>query len=228
MQAGDNEKEPSTIPRSQLMKRRMFRARGGYTLIEVATSVVIVAVLTAAVVPVIVKQIDNAEPTRVANDLNAMSKAIETFHMNLRPTYPSDLYQLVSRISAASSVPMEDDVFLEKHVQAWLGPYINSTVPGLAAELTTGFGATIHGELYWVNSNAPLVLGDTNPKQGGGIAPIAGADFIALKLTGLTVGEFSRLDMVLDGDASSSTGRLRYILDGDDVIAYFFAVPYSG
>jgi prepilin-type N-terminal cleavage/methylation domain-containing protein len=208
------------------MKKRLFRARGGFTLIEVATGVVIVATLTAAVVPVVVSQIDSAEPTRAGGDLASIAQGIETFHLNLNPAYPSDLYQLVkvpTALSTGVSKQMDGNEYLAKHAAAWIGPYISSNITSAASTLTTGFDATISTQLYWVKSAA--TWDNTNPVAGGVTKP-SGADFIALKITNLTENEFERLDEILDGSISSTTGRFRYFLVSSAVNAYYFAVPY--
>lgn len=199
------------------MRKSLFRNRPGYTLIEVATSVTVVAILTAAILPVVVKQIDDAEPTRLANDLGSMAKAIETFHLNVRPTFPSDMFQLTTKITPSSpaSVNMNGGIYLAKHVDAWKGPYISVNFATLSSTLTSGFGATINSQLYWFDSSPGIA---TSTELAGGQS----ADFIAIRIAGLTFDEFTKLNNIVDGsDFTSSTGRVRF----DGTHAFFLSNP---
>jgi prepilin-type N-terminal cleavage/methylation domain-containing protein len=207
-----------------------FRNRRGYTLIEVATSVVIVAALTAAVLPVVVKQIDDAEPTRLANDLNSISKGIETFHLNVRPTYPSDLYQLTTPITLSSVQAGDGGVYLQKYVNAWKGPYITSNVVEGQA-LKSAFSADILTPLRLINSTETLDWDENTNPQLATASSLSGYDFLGLRINGLTEEEFNRLDAVIDGAVSSSTGRLRFAASGTvlsgtySIVTFFLAVP---
>lgn len=202
------------------MRKSLFRNRPGYTLIEVATSVTVVAILTAAILPVVVKQIDDAEPTRLANDLGSMAKAIETFHLNVRPTYPGDMHQLTTPIVVSSSDPqITGEQYETKHTLAWKGPYISVNFATVSSTLTSGFGAQINSPLYWFNSVSGVAEAG---RQAHANAP--GSDYIAIRISSITVDEFNKLNDVIDGTGfNSSTGRVRY----DGTAAYFLAVPFA-
>ena len=55
------------------------RRPAGFTLVETIVTVGLLAVLAAFVVPSVIRKADAADPVKVANDLNAISTALQTF-----------------------------------------------------------------------------------------------------------------------------------------------------
>jgi type II secretory pathway pseudopilin PulG len=202
------------------MKKRVFRARGGYTLIEVATSVVIVAALTAAVVPAVIKQVEQADRGVLVNDLNSTSKAIETFRLNVG-TYPSRLYQLAFAVDASTTIAgetMYGGPFNNSQVNSWRGPYSNRGVAALGESLVSSV-FKIDSYFHWFNSV-------TSVGQQGGVPADAGTDYIAIQVTNISEAEFGRIKPLIDGETflASQTGRFR---QGASSTAYYLAIPVS-
>src|SRR5437667_6544193 len=75
-----------------------WRARSGFTLIETVVTVGLLAVLAAFVVPTVIRKADSADPVKVANDLNAISTAIQTFSSDLKGIFPGDIQDLTQPI----------------------------------------------------------------------------------------------------------------------------------
>ena len=215
----------------------MSRKRG-FTLVETVVSVGIIAALAAVVYPAVVKQFDTADPTRIAEDLNSLSTAIETFGINTRPQQPDDIEDLVLRpVAGATSLDstFSGSLYSTSEAAAWNGPYLGVSVVADAANnvtiITTGFAATIpnHFALYDVDGATPG--GDSLA-----VASVASADFLAIKLLGLSATAYNAVNLLLDGPTESSaalrrqTGRLRCPYGTqDDVtacpVAFYLAQP---
>ena len=81
--------------------------RTGFTLVELLVTLILLGLLTAIVFPIVVQQIDDAEPTKVANDLANIKTGIEVFHLNVRPRWPGDLEDLTHLLDAANDEDIE-------------------------------------------------------------------------------------------------------------------------
>jgi prepilin-type N-terminal cleavage/methylation domain-containing protein len=192
------------------------RGRRGFTLIETVVTVGIVATLAAVVVPQVVKQFDAADPARLAEDLNNIRTGLETFSLNVRPHQPDDIEDLANPIRFTSS-PL-DSTFLGANYTitdstAWLGPYISASVAVDAANdvgiISTGYGATIQNH---------FALFDEGGAGGGAevtTANVANAEWVAIRITGLSGAAFNAVNELIDGatedDATKrrQQGRLR-------------------
>lgn len=221
-----------------MMRKAM---RQGFTLIEVLVTLILLALLVAVVFPVIVQQIEDAEPTKVASDLANIRTGMELFHLNVRPFHPGDLEDLAHRIQDSSGdadQAVDGSVFSTGATNRWKGPYIDAAIPegtttagketGDAIE--TGFGLQVQNDLVCYN---PRVNKDRGINCGE-------ESFVAVKLTGGTVGgssdaEFDALDELIDDGDGNAAGKLRARdSDGEtapngtgDEIIYYLAVPFG-
>lgn len=197
--------------------------RAGFTLIEVLVALVIIALLVAAVFPSLTRQIDDAEPTRLANDLANIRTGLETFQVNVRET-PSDLEDLTNVITADTDLIIDGTTFEAKHVNRWKGPYLDASLAVAAGTatgtaITSGFSAAVQNDLIRCNSTSAAACTETTP------------NFAALKLTNLTVAEWSTINDLIDGEnetATATAGKWRATVSGSDVTtAYYYAVPIT-
>lgn len=221
------------------MQKARWSKRGGFTLIETVVTVGIVATLAAVVVPQVVKQFDAADPTKAAEDLNSIRTAIEVFGVNVRPQQPGDIEDLVNRIETAAGTDstMRGARYSATENTSWNGPYLGLSIPasavGETVVLTTGFGATIRNGLTRFDVDAAtLVGGDTTNFAG-----IAAADFVAVRISGLSGTAFNALNATIDGPTETTVtarrtqGRLRCpyaTVPADDApcpVAYYLASP---
>src|SRR5215208_3539041 len=74
--------------------RRLTESRRGFTLIETVVTVGLIAVLAAFVVPSVLRKADAADPVKVANDLNSISTAVQSFASDVKGALPGDLEDL--------------------------------------------------------------------------------------------------------------------------------------
>ena len=185
------------------------RGRRGFTLIETVVTVGIVATLAAVVVPQVVKQMDTADPTRTLEDLKSIQTAIETFSVNVRPQQPLDLEDLVNRVTpnaAATDANALGAAYSTTEQSAWNGPYLGFSLPDAndpdLVVLETGFGGIITNKLS---------LYDVGATFGGDTVAIAAAntaEFIAIRIGGLSASAFNTLNDMIDG-AGESTVELK-------------------
>lgn len=189
------------------------RGRRGFTLIETVVTVGIVATLAAVVVPQVVKQFDAADPARVAEDLNNIRTALDAFGVNVRPNQPDDIEDLVVRPDTVSLTTLDSTargaLYSVTDGQNWIGPYLTLSVAvnavNEATVITTGYGATIpnHFALFDVDDISP-VGGDTTSTAG-----VASADFLAVRVSGLSGAAFNAVNLLIDGPTETSVATRR-------------------
>ena len=216
------------------MRMGLSNRKRGFTLVETVVSVGIVAALAAVVYPAVVKQFDTADPTRAAEDLGNIKTGIEVFGVNVRPNQPKDIEDLANLItSAAPDSTARGALYSGTDIANWNGPYVTLSVPAATASndtvLTTGFGGVILNRLG---------LFDTGVANGGDTVTtpsVANAEFIAVRVNGLTGAAFNAINLLIDGAQESTAasrrqnGRLRCPgaapLDTDACVsAYYLAV----
>lgn len=219
-------------------------AEHGFTLVEVLVTVLILGLLAAVVFPVVVPQVNKADPTKASNDMANIRTGIEMFQLDVRPTEPGDVEDLVNGITS-NDADVAGTTFNSGQVDRWEGPYVDLTIPEIdqassstePVAITTGFDADLLNDLYLYNSaSTPSENTTTEPSSGV-------ADFVALRILDLTVEEFEDLNDQIDGENevdgtdSQESGRLQFLdnpavdLDNDgnneDSITYFLAIPFS-
>jgi len=225
------------------MMRNALKA--GFTLIELLVTLILLGLLTAVVFPVVVQQIDDAEPTKAANDLANIKTGIEVFHLNVRPKWPGDLEDLVHRVDGTT--PEEDaditgTAFGTNHETKWNGPYIDAAIPvgpttGSATQETTdavitGWGLVINNQVFCFDA--------TPATNAVAVTCTEGRDFVALLIDAMTINvtaetgsEFEALDDLIDNGDGVDAGKIRAV-DTDAIDAngneqlYYLVAPYTG
>ena len=223
-----------------MMRKAM---RSGFTLVELLVVLILLGLLTAIVFPVVVQQIDDAEPTKIANDLANIKTGVEVFHLNVRPRWAGDLEDLVHQIDAANDEDIQGSLITT--VNKWKGPYIDAVIPEgtVAAQqesgnaILTGYGLQIQNEIVCYN-----VTANTYQAANGAITCVEGTDFVAILIGGADVddvapygAEFTAVDNLVDNGDGPASGKIRAaeiggaVLDatpGTELIVYL-AAPYT-
>lgn len=224
------------------MMRNALRA--GFTLIELLVTLILLGLLTAVVFPVVVQQIDDAEPTKAANDFANIRTGVEIFHLNVRPVYPGDLEDLVHQITTNEDGDLELAGFGAGAVGRWNGPYIDAAIledqivgdddKETGNAVLTGFDLDIQND---------IVCYDIANNTDTGATCVDGVHFLALKVLGATVtttssANFDSMDDLIDNGDGFTAGKLRALEtdgttainatdDGTEVI-YYLLMPYKG
>ena len=216
-------------------------ARRGFTLIETVVTVGLLAVLASFVVPSVIRKADSADPVKVANDLNSISTALQTFSSDLKGILPSDIQDLTQPILVNSvcnrAAPCDSTVthrtaYSAQQALLWRGPYLAASIDrdpnallrsGYVADISntlTRFDA-VNGVPEWCQLN-----GGGAVRCNGFIAP--NPLFVAVRVTGLNRDQAIQINAIIDGANELNPGfegRFRFTADGS--LAFFMAVPLS-
>jgi general secretion pathway protein G len=98
----------------------------GFTLIEIMVVVVILGILAALIAPNVISRIDEAQVTKVKQDLRAIESALKLYRLDRfrYPTSEEGLNALVTRPSDAS-VPWPQGGYLDRlPTDPWNRPYL--------------------------------------------------------------------------------------------------------
>jgi prepilin-type N-terminal cleavage/methylation domain-containing protein len=199
-----------------VMRKTSVSNRRGFTLVETVVTVGIVAALAAVVYPTVVKQFDNADPARAAEDLNSIRTGIDMFGVNVRPNQPQELEDLVNpiQVNTAGDSSALGAVYSATDALAWNGPYIGISVPATslrnAPVINTAFGGTINNRLPLYDIDVGTTGGDTTDTS-----PTTNADFVSVMVAGLSGAAFNAINSLIDGPSENTailrrhTGRFR-------------------
>src|SRR6476469_495119 len=135
----------------------MSQRRSGFTLIETVVTVGLLAVLAAFVVPSVLRKADAADPVKVANDLNSISTAVQSFASDVKGGMPGDLEDLVeplltssacNNLSPCDSTITHRDIFTLPQIRLWRGPYLAASVSANpVSAIRSGYVANIQNML---------------------------------------------------------------------------------
>lgn len=207
------------------------KSEEGFTLVEVLVTVLILGLLAAVVFPVVIGQVDKADPTAVSNDLANFRSGIELFQLDLRPADPGDLEDLINQPDANDQTV--DGGSINNPSDRWEGPYVDATHTDVDVAATSedtkssGFDATILTDLRTFNSAS-------NTEDIASTEASGEDDFIAIRMVGMDSTQFADVNEQIDGDGETDEadeGRVRF-LDSDNSInpaadtTYFLVVPF--
>lgn len=221
--------------------RSVTRPRRGFTLVETVVTVGLLAVLASFVVPSVMRKADSADPVKVANDLNSISTAIQTFSSDLKGTLPGDIQDLTqpilvnslcNRATPCDSTITHRDRYTAQQALLWKGPYLAASMErDPNALLRSGFVADISNTL--TRFDAVNGVPELCQLNGGGSVTCNGFIssnplFVAIRVTGLSRDQALQVNAIIDGANELNPGfegRFRFTADGS--LAYFLATPLS-
>jgi prepilin-type N-terminal cleavage/methylation domain-containing protein len=218
-----------------------FARRAGFTLVETVVTVGLLAVLAAFVVPSVIRKADSADPVKVANDLNSVSTAIQTFTSDMKGLMPGDIQDLTqpvlvnsvcNRVSPCDSLITHRTAFTASQAALWRGPYLSASIErDPNANLRSGYVAdfsnaltrfdAVNGVPEWcqLTSGAAVTCNGFVPTN-----PL----FAAVRVTGLNREQALQVNAIIDGGNELNAGfegRFRFTADGS--LAFFLAAPIS-
>lgn len=181
-------------------------ARAGFTLIEIAVALGIVALMTALLLPVVGDRLNDAGASRIAVQLSNVQAAAGGFHIDVG-RWPRQLSQLVDAPGTGDAG--RDDVFGAPippgEAASWRGPYLNAAaLPGDSLDLGRR-GAIV----------SPFIVSDW-----------AGDDFFTIAARGVSRADAVRVSELVDGDTTLAIGtrgggRVRW----EDGMLFYLAEP---
>jgi type II secretory pathway pseudopilin PulG len=174
-----------------------------------------IAILAAAVVPVVVGQLQKSDVGRIESDLVAMRGGIEQFVSDVRK-YPASVGQLTSPISASMTILKSLSTFSVSDAGHWQGPYLSKDS---LAERYTAYDDSII-DLF----DTTTVLETSNAKPGAGL----GTKYMIVEVLGVDTTTALTLDQLYD-DGNTGTGFIRWINGGTlatDTLK-FLAMPWQ-
>lgn len=222
-------------------KCKESRSRRGFTLIETVVTVGLLAVLASFVVPSVMRKADSADPVKVANDLNSISTAIQTFSSDLKGILPGDIQDLTQPVLVNSlcnrATPCDSTIthrnrYTAQQAVLWRGPYLSASIArDPNALLRSGYVADVSNTL--TRFDAVNGIPELCELNGGGSVICNGFIatnplFAAVKVTGLNRGQAIQINAIIDGANELNPGfegRFRFTADGS--LAYFLAAPLS-
>src|ERR1041385_6328500 len=217
------------------------RRRKGFTLIETVVTVGLLAVLAAFVVPSVLRKADAADPVKVANDLNSVSTAIQSFSADMKGVMPGDIQDLTqhllvhpicNRASPCNTTLDHRTTYTPKQTLLWKGPYLAASLDrDPNALLRSGYVADFSNTL--TRFDAVNGIPELCPLNGGGAVTCNGFVasnplFVAVKVTGLSHDQAIQVNSIIDGVNEinpGSEGRFRFTADGS--LAFFLATPIT-
>jgi len=194
------------------MRKAEEMKRRGFTLVETVVTVGIIAALAAVVYPTVVKQFDSADPTRAAEDLNSLRTGLESFGVNVRPRLPKDIEDLANAIRTVAPDSASDaSLYTLTDSASWLGPYIGASIAATAAAndtvITTGYGAAILNRLGLYDLELNAATGGDTVATG---SPASDAEFISVRIKGLSGAAFNAINLLIDGPGEASAADRRF------------------
>jgi prepilin-type N-terminal cleavage/methylation domain-containing protein len=219
--------------------------RSGFTLIETIVTVGLISVLAAFVVPSVLRKADAADPVKVANDLNSISTAVQTFASDVKGALPGDLEDLTeplltnaacNNLSPCDSTITHVDIYTPQQVKLWKGPYLAASVlPTQTSAIRSGYVAEIHNTL--LRFDATSGVPEFCPSVGTALVPCAGFVatnplFVAVRVDSLNLEQALIVNGMIDGPNETQPGlqgRFRFPTPALPTRlatpAYFLAAP---
>jgi prepilin-type N-terminal cleavage/methylation domain-containing protein len=178
------------------------RRRVGFTLAEVLVTLALLALLGAALIPVVSGQILKGDAGRVVEDLRAVQTGVEQFLGDIH-RYPGK-YSDLSKVITTANTDINAAVYTTGLVAKWAGPYVQKDT--VTAVIPTGYGGNI--------TNAFMKVVNTN-----------GINYVTIVITGINGTDFDRIDLQFDGVVNRTAGLLRWVSTGGIDSTKYLATP---
>lgn len=187
--------------------------RAGFTLIEVLVTVTIIAALAAIIAPTLVNQLDRGETSQVSGDLTTVSGAVQTFRLDVAPSFPGDIGDLVVQPATdGSDLTLSGSSYSQSQVDRWDGPHLDLEgvveTNSSSTAFTTGYeGDVVNGLL---EDDGSVVPGSTS------------GSWVVIRVTNLSSADIAEVDEQVD-DNASTTGRYRFTTSLSQDTLYYLA-----
>lgn len=182
-------------------RRDRSRLRG-FTLAEILVALALIALLGAALIPVVAGQILKGDAGRVVEDLRSVQTGIDQFLADIH-RYPGK-YSDLSKVITTANTDINAAAYTAGLVAKWAGPYVAKDT--VTASVPTGYGGAI--------ANTFMKVTNTN-----------GINYVTVVITGISGADFDRIDLQYDGVVNRTAGLLRWVSSGGIDSTKFLATP---
>ncbi len=197
--------------------------KSGFTLIEMIGVIAIIAILAAFITPKVFKTIEDSKVTRFAGEVPTYASAVTGWYKDI-----GTLQSLVAAGTASGTdTTFQVELIANQGTTAttglwtnWDGPYIDSVANiSLGTALTIETNAGTAGTAQ--PSDATSMAFDLDDDDAN---DMANTQVVAIKLTGISDGEFAKIDGMLDKGLTASrndtSGKVKYDATNDILYIY--------
>ncbi len=182
--------------------------RGGFTLVEILVTLLLIGLLVGVVLPSVIGQAEKGEVQRVVDDLEAVRSATKVFRLDVN-RWPGALEDLVSQISTGDTY-LGGGNYNTGQVNKWAGPYLEiGSIPagGLTTALSGVFRSAF-GQSTW-----------------------GGSTFLTVYVDNIESDQAQTISELVDGDTdvtsgADSGGRVRWAAGSPNYLIYL-ATPIN-
>src|SRR5437867_897090 len=105
----------------------MLKSKHGFTLAEILVALVIIALLTAVIIPTVGGKLRQSQATAIADELTNLTTAINAYRQNVL-RYPYKLDLLTNTPVAGVSQDICGTLMVATNVSKWQGPYLSRPI----------------------------------------------------------------------------------------------------
>jgi prepilin-type N-terminal cleavage/methylation domain-containing protein len=163
----------------------------GFTLVEVAVTILILSVVAAMVFPIVIGQSGRADPVRIAHDLASVRTGVDLFHLQTRTAYPRRLPDLATPITVGA-LSLDSVPYTASEASRWSGPYLEPVLASAGANIRTAAGVEIRNTFAFFDLETNCARTASNR---------AADDYVAIRTLSMTWDTFQAVNDIFDGEA---------------------------
>ncbi len=203
--------------------KSVLSRKSGFTLIEMIGVIAIIAILAAFITPKVFKAIEDSKVTRFAGEIPSYATAVTGWYKDVGTLQSLN----ASGVATTPDTSFQTELIANQGTTSttglwtnWDGPYIDSV-----ANISLGSALTLETNAGTSGTSAPAATNSTAFDLDDDDAnDMASKQVAAIKLTGVSDGEFSKIDGILDKGLTASrnatSGRVKYDSTGDIMYVY--------
>ena len=200
-----------------------IKKKSGFTLIEMIGVIAIIAILAAFVTPKVFQSIEDSKITRFVGETPGYAAAVTKWYKDIGTLQSLN----ASGVAATPDTSFQVELIANQGTSSttglwnsWNGPYIDSV-----ANISLGSALTVETNAGASGTSAPAATNSTSwDLDDNNANEMASKQVVAIKLTGILDGEFSKVDSMLDkgltAARNATSGRVKYDSSGDVLYIY--------